>query len=142
MTARGILRHIEAYCSVLQNKQIFVDWFALYLHKIKANKPYNTKVNHEATLRLKLLKIEIVLIRCLTLLSYQRWKKNVDLTWFNVLNSSVDMHNVVSMLIWRCLTSRSYINLKTTPKQLWNLCRGRVVISIISCDRWTVEKRI
>ena len=43
---------------------------------------------------------------------------NVDLTLFNVVNFSVDVHTVVSTLIWRCVTSRRHINLKTMLKCL------------------------
>ena len=42
-----------------------------------------------------------------------------DSTLFNV-----DVHNVVSTLIWRCATSRRHINLKTTLKWRWNVCWG------------------
>ena len=46
---------------------------------------------------------------------------NVDLT-FNVVSFNVGKHNVVSTLIWRCVTSRSHINLITTLKQWWKVC--------------------
>ena len=47
---------------------------------------------------------------------------NVDPTLFNVVNANVDIRNVVSTLIWRCVTSRLHINLKTTLKRRWNVC--------------------
>ena len=39
---------------------------------------------------------------------------NVVSTLLNVINFNVDVHNVVSTLIWRCVTSRHYINLKAS----------------------------
>ena len=44
----------------------------------------------------------------------QRWKTQ---QCFNV-----DIHNVVSTLIWRCATLRRHINLKTTLNWRWNVC--------------------
>ena len=38
---------------------------------------------------------------------------------FNVVNFNVDIHNVVSTLIWRCPTLCRHINLTTTLKQRW-----------------------
>ena len=43
-------------------------------------------------------------------------------TWLNVVNFNVDVHNVVSTLIWHCVTSRRHINLKTMLKRRWNVC--------------------
>ena len=40
---------------------------------------------------------------------------------FDVENSNVEIHNVVSTLIWCCPTSRRRINQKTTLKQRWNV---------------------
>ena len=51
--------------------------------------------------------------RCLTLLN-STLKSN---TVFNVVNFSVDVHNVVSTLIWRCEMLRHYINRKSTLNQ-------------------------
>ena len=42
---------------------------------------------------------------------------NADSTLFNV-----DIHNVVSMLIWHCPTLRRHINLTKTLRQRWNIC--------------------
>ena len=39
---------------------------------------------------------------------------NVDLTLFNVVNFNVDIHNLVSTLIWHCPTSWRHITLTTT----------------------------
>ena len=50
----------------------------------------------------------------------------VDSMLSNVANSNVDVHNVVSTLIWGCPTSRRHINLLTTLKQHWNVCWGWV----------------
>ena len=50
---------------------------------------------------------------------------SVDSTLFNVAYSNLHKHNVdslISTLIWRCATSRHHINLKSTLKQLWNVC--------------------
>ena len=46
---------------------------------------------------------------------------NVDSTLVNVVNSNLEIHNVVSSLIWRCPKSRRCINRKTTLKQCWNV---------------------
>ena len=43
-------------------------------------------------------------------------------TWLNVVNFNVDVHNVVSTLIWHCVTSRRHINLKATLNRRWNVC--------------------
>ena len=34
----------------------------------------------------------------------------------------VDVHNVVSTLIWRCTTLQLHINLKATLNRRWNVC--------------------
>ena len=49
----------------------------------------------------------------------QRWNTQ---RWFDVVNFNVEIHNVVSTLIWRCPTSRRRINQNTTLKQRWNVC--------------------
>ena len=49
-------------------------------------------------------------------------KHNVVSTLFYVVNFNVDIHNVVSTLIWRCATSRRHINLKATLNGRWNVC--------------------
>ena len=46
---------------------------------------------------------------------------NVDLTLFNIVNFNFDVHNVVSMLIWHCPTSRRDITLTTTLRQRWKV---------------------
>ena len=43
---------------------------------------------------------------------------SVDSILFSVVYYNVDKHNVVSMFIWRCLSSRRHINLTTTLKCL------------------------
>ena len=63
--------------------------------------------------------------RCPTL-----WKSTLKLfnstlkytTLLSVVNFNVNIHNVVSTLIWRCATSRRHINLKTTLNRRWNVC--------------------
>ena len=47
---------------------------------------------------------------------------NVVSTLSNVVQFNVEKHNVVSTLIWRCVTSRRHINLKTTLNRRWNVC--------------------
>ena len=51
--------------------------------------------------------------RCLTLFNSML---------LNVVNFNADIHNVVSTLVWRCTTSRLYINPKATLKRRWNVC--------------------
>ena len=53
---------------------------------------------------------------------------NVESKSFNIVNSNVDVHKVVSTLILHCATSRHHINLKTTLKCLL----GYVVLIKIS----------
>ena len=48
------------------------------------------------------------------------------LTLFNVLNFNVGVHNFLSTLIWRCATSQSHINLKTTLLSRLNRLLGSV----------------
>ena len=48
---------------------------------------------------------------------------NVASTLPNVVQFNVDIHNVVSTLIWCCATSRGHINLKTTLNRRWNFAR-------------------
>ena len=40
---------------------------------------------------------------------------------FYVVNFNVDIHNLVSTLIWRCAISRRHINLKTALERRWNV---------------------
>ena len=47
---------------------------------------------------------------------------NVVSTLSNVVQFNIEKHNVVSTLIWRCVTSRRHINLKTTLNRRWNVC--------------------
>ena len=47
---------------------------------------------------------------------------DVDSTMFNVTSFKVDIHLVVSTLIWLCPTLRCHINLTTTLKQRCNFC--------------------
>ena len=63
---------------------------------------------------------------------------NVDSAFIDVVNSNVDVRNIVSTLIWRCTTSRRHINLKPMSKQRWNVCWAypNFFGSIISCI-WT-----
>ena len=47
---------------------------------------------------------------------------NVVSTLLNVANYNVDVHNIVWTLIWRCVTWRRHIKLKTTLNWRWNVC--------------------
>ena len=47
---------------------------------------------------------------------------NVVSMLLNVVNYNVDVHNVVSTMIWRCATWQRHINLKTTLNRRWNVC--------------------
>ena len=51
---------------------------------------------------------------------------NVVSTFLNIVNFNVDVHHVVSTSIWRCVTSRRHINLKSTLNWRWNLCWGAI----------------
>ena len=53
---------------------------------------------------------------------FWRCLKLFNSTLLKVVNFNVDIHNVVSTLIWRCATSRRHINLKTTMNRRWNVC--------------------
>ena len=64
------------------------------------------------------LKMKTLFRCCLTLFSWTL--KNTTL--FYVVNFNVDIHKVVSTLMWRCVTSRRHINLKTTLNRRWNVC--------------------
>ena len=57
-----------------------------------------------------------------TLPNVVQFKVEID----NVVNFNVDVHNVVSTLIWRCVTSRRHINLKSTLNWRWNVCWGAI----------------
>ena len=48
-------------------------------------------------------------------------KGNVCLTLLNLVNFNVFMHNIVSLLIWYCPTSRSHITITTTFRQCLNV---------------------
>ena len=48
-------------------------------------------------------------------------------TLFRRCNFNVDIHNVVSTLIWRCAMSRCHINLKTRLNRRWNVCWGEYI---------------
>ena len=43
-----------------------------------------------------------------------------NLTLFGVVNFNVDIHNIISTLIWHCATLRRHITLTTTLKR-WNV---------------------
>ena len=74
-------------------------------------------------------------------LSFSKWSfiHNVILTLPNVVKivvekgnvHKIDVHKVVSIMIWRCATSRRHINLKTTLKQRWNNVERFVGLSIL-----------
>ena len=42
-------------------------------------------------------------------------------TLLNVANFNVEVRKVFSMLLWRCVTSRCYINLNATLNRRWNV---------------------
>ena len=63
------------------------------------------------------LKITTLFRRCLTFNSTLKYT-----TLLNVVDFNVDVHNVVSTLIWRCAMSWCHINLKTTLNRRWNVC--------------------
>ena len=46
---------------------------------------------------------------------------DVDLTLFNIANVTVDIHNIVSTLIWHCPTSQRQITLTATLWQWWKV---------------------
>ena len=54
-------------------------------------------------------------------------------TLLNVVDFNVDVRNVVSMLIWRCATSRRHINLKATLNRRWNVCWVVTQMKLRSC---------
>ena len=64
---------------------------------------------------------------------------SIDSTFFNVGNFKIDIHNVVSTLIWHCPTSRCHIILTTKLRQRWNVFW--VLTSITSnIDFWKMSK--
>ena len=67
------------------------------------------------------LKMTTLFRPCLTFFKSTLKKRHVVSTLFNVVNFNVDVHNVVSMLIWLCATSRRHINLKTMLNRRWNI---------------------
>ena len=46
---------------------------------------------------------------------------NFDLKLLNVVNFNIDIHNVVSTLIWHCLTSRRHTTLTKTLRPCWKV---------------------
>ena len=61
------------------------------------------------------LKMTTMFLRCLKLFIS-------TLKYTTLIRRHVEIHNVVSTLIWRCLTSWRCIKQKTTLKQRWNVC--------------------
>ena len=47
---------------------------------------------------------------------------NVVSALLNVANFNFDVHNIAATLIWRCVTLRRHINLKTMLNRRWNYC--------------------
>lgn len=48
--------------------------------------------------------------------NYNVEHRRINIFYFNVVISNADVYNIVSMLIWRCPTSRHQINLTATLK--------------------------
>ena len=46
----------------------------------------------------------------------------VDSTLLYIVSFNVDIHKIVSTLIWDCVMLWRHINLKLTLKQRWNVC--------------------
>ena len=80
-----------------------------------------TLFQRSPTLWKSTLKMTTSLRRCPTLFS-SMLKNTTLFQRCSTLNLHVDIHNVVSTLIWRCATSRCHINLKTTLNRRWNVC--------------------
>ena len=92
--------------------------------------------------------LTVLFRRCLTLFKSMFTFSNVDSTLFNIVNSSVDVHNTVSMLIWHCPTSRRHIKPRTTLKQRRNVCQDGwieypilfIVLLILSKFSWNYDQ--
>ena len=63
----------------------------------------------------------------------QRWNTQ---RWFDVVNFNVEIHNVVSTLIWRYPTSRRRINQKTTLKR--QMFPGRQLLLTTEIFNWAL----
>ena len=69
------------------------------------------------------LKMATLFRHCVTLFnSTLKYKALFVSTLLSVANYNVDVHNVVSTLIWCYATSRRHINLKTRLNRRWNVC--------------------
>ena len=99
----------SAYSLKLNNIILFFNWGLICIQMVI----FATLFRRCPTLEKSTLKMTTLFRRCLTLLNS---------TLFNVVNFNVDVHNIVSTLIWHCATSRRHINLKTTLNWRWNIC--------------------
>ena len=99
------------------------------------------------TLSKSTLKMTTFFGRCLTLFKstlkqttlIRRCSMLCDSMLFYVVNFNVDVHNLVSTLIWRCATSRRHINLKTTLKRRWKVCWKPYLMIKIPIRSWSKQ---
>ena len=85
--------------------------------------------------------------RCPTL-----WKSTLKLfnstlkytTLLSVVNFNVNIHNVVSTLIWRCARSWRHINPKITLNRRWNACWEDIhtLETAASKEKWKKRRKV
>ena len=118
------LKHMQHISQCFKNFYGFQIFF--YIYPLNISLKFTVFSLNDCSLKLK--NIIMVLARCLIFNFLQTvifttlfrrcptlWKSTLKMTM-------VDVHNVVSTLIWRCPTSRCNINLTTTLKQRGNVC--------------------
>ena len=83
----------------------------------------NGHIHYFSSMLIKVVKLDVENINIFSTLSNVNINvDNVGSTLFNVVNFNVDIHNVVSTLIWHVSTSRCYITLIATLRQPWYVC--------------------
>ena len=162
-----MIQHFHDIIRIFSGLQIF---FSILLLKsgIKLTRFWNSSISlgFSVRIRFQFLFLNVILttvFRCwstfwnstlkVTMLFWQSQRllaninveiDSVDSTMFNVASFKVDIHLVVSTLIWLCLTLRRHINL-TTLKQRWNVAcetffhQNKNLVKKCRCIFWSIK---
>ena len=162
-----MIQHFHDIIRIFSGLQIF---FSILLLKsgIKSTRFWNSSISLRFSVRIRFqfLFLNVILttvFRCwstfwnstlkVTMLFWQSQRllantnveiDNVDSTMFNVASFKVDIHLVVSTLIWLCPTLRRHIN-PTTLKQRWNVAcetffhQNKNLVKKCRCIFWSIK---
>ena len=115
---------------------IFIE-FQKYYYVFDSNSIFLSLIVTFTTLRKSALKMTTLFRRLPNVVQINVEIDNIYSTLFNVVSSTLDLHNVVLTLIWRCVTSPRHINLGTTDRG----SRLRLLLfSMFLCDLFFIMK--